>query len=54
MTSLFSAMIEHKVKLDGSFSSIILALMVVEGLGRSLDPTLDIVQKAKPFLVTCV
>lgn len=54
MTSLFSAMIEHRVKLDGSFSSIILALMVVEGLGRSLDPTLDIVQKAKPFLVTCV
>jgi aarF domain-containing kinase len=52
MTSLFSALIEHKVKLDGSFSSIILAIMVVEGLGRSLDPTLDIIQKAKPFLLT--
>ncbi|XP_033611081.1 uncharacterized aarF domain-containing protein kinase 2 [Cryptotermes secundus] len=52
MTSLFSAMIEHKVKLDGSFSSIILAIMVVEGLGRSLDPRIDIVQQARPFLLT--
>jgi aarF domain-containing kinase len=52
MTSVFSAMIEHKVKLDGSFSSIILTIVVVEGLGRSLDPTLDIIQKARPFLLT--
>ncbi|KDR23352.1 putative aarF domain-containing protein kinase 2, partial [Zootermopsis nevadensis] len=52
MTSLFSTMIEHKVKLDGSFSSIILAIMVVEGLGKSLDPTIDIIQKARPFLLT--
>ncbi|KAJ9599280.1 hypothetical protein L9F63_010237 [Diploptera punctata] len=52
LSSLFSTMIEHKVKLDGSFSSIILAIMVLEGLGRSLDPTIDVVEKAKPFLLS--
>ncbi|XP_049959229.1 uncharacterized aarF domain-containing protein kinase 2-like isoform X2 [Schistocerca serialis cubense] len=51
MTALFTTMINHKVKLDGSFSSVILAIMVLEGLGRSLDPTTDIVKKARPFLI---
>ncbi|XP_066999575.2 uncharacterized aarF domain-containing protein kinase 2 isoform X2 [Anabrus simplex] len=51
MTQLFSTMIKHRVKLDGSFSSVILAIMVLEGLGRSLDPSVDLVEKAKPFLL---
>ncbi|GLG96210.1 Uncharacterized protein GBIM_03030 [Gryllus bimaculatus] len=50
MNSLFSTMITHKVKVDSSFSSVILAIMVIEGLGRSLDPSIDILERAKPFL----
>ncbi|XP_063225566.1 uncharacterized aarF domain-containing protein kinase 2-like isoform X2 [Bacillus rossius redtenbacheri] len=54
LSSLFQTITKHKVKLDGSFSSIILAMMVLEGLGRSLDPTIDVVDKAKPFLLSAM
>jgi aarF domain-containing kinase len=39
-----------QVKLESNFASIVVAIMVLEGLGRSLDPTLDILEAAKPFL----
>ncbi|RLW01862.1 hypothetical protein DV515_00007775 [Chloebia gouldiae] len=39
------------VKLESNFASIIFAIMVLEGLGRSLDPELDILEAAKPLLI---
>ncbi|XP_076166273.1 putative aarF domain-containing protein kinase 2, partial [Ptiloglossa arizonensis] len=50
MTELFSAMVRHRVKQDGSFSSVILSIVVIEGLGRSLDPNIDIFAEVLPFL----
>ncbi|MEQ2163950.1 hypothetical protein GOODEAATRI_001507 [Goodea atripinnis] len=41
----------EKVKLESNFASIVFAIMVLEGLGRSLDPTLDILDLAKPLLL---
>ncbi len=38
--------------MDASFSSVVLAVVVLEGLGRSLDPRLDLVAKAAPYLAT--
>lgn len=46
-TSLFL----FQVKLESNFASIVFAIMVLEGLGRSLDPKLDILEAAKPFLL---
>ena len=40
-----------QVKLESNFASIVFAIMVLEGLGRSLDPKLDILEAAKPFLL---
>ncbi|RXM37082.1 hypothetical protein EOD39_11225 [Acipenser ruthenus] len=40
-----------KVKLESNFASIVFAIMVLEGLGRSLDPHLDILEIAKPLLL---
>jgi aarF domain-containing kinase len=40
-----------QVKLESNFASIVFAIMVLEGLGRSLDPKLDILEVAKPFLL---
>lgn len=40
-----------QVKLESNFASIVFAIMVLEGLGRSLDPNLDILDLAKPFLL---
>ncbi|XP_033122574.1 uncharacterized aarF domain-containing protein kinase 2-like [Anneissia japonica] len=52
LSSLFKILIRHQVKLESNFACIILAIMVLEGLGRSLDPDLDILEAAKPYLLT--
>ena len=40
-----------QVKLESNFASVVFAIMVLEGLGRSLDPKLDILEAARPFLL---
>ena len=45
-----NCLIRHRVRMDASFSSVVLAVMVLEGLGRTLDPTLDLITKAAPYL----
>ncbi|XP_015174404.1 PREDICTED: uncharacterized aarF domain-containing protein kinase 2-like isoform X2 [Polistes dominula] len=50
VSELFSAMVRHRVKQDGSFSSVILSMVVIEGLGRSLDPNIDIFAEVLPFV----
>lgn len=42
---------KHQVKLESRFANIILAMGVVEGLGRQLDPDLDIIQNAAPYVI---
>nr|XP_006820386.1 PREDICTED: uncharacterized aarF domain-containing protein kinase 2-like [Saccoglossus kowalevskii] len=51
LRSVFSLLIEHKVKLESNFASMVLAIMVLEGLGRSLNPNLDIMAAAKAVLL---
>ena len=40
-----------QIKLDSNFTSVMLAVMVIEGLARSLDPEMDMLEAAKPFLL---
>ncbi|XP_061578479.1 uncharacterized aarF domain-containing protein kinase 2 [Cololabis saira] len=51
LSRVFGLLIKHKVKLESNFASIVFAIMVLEGLGRSLDPNLDILDLAKPMLL---
>ncbi|XP_036781994.2 uncharacterized aarF domain-containing protein kinase 2 isoform X2 [Manis pentadactyla] len=51
LANVFKLLMTHKVKLESNFASIVFAIMVLEGLGRSLDPKLDILEAAKPFLL---
>lgn len=51
LSRVFGLLIKHKVKLESNFASIVFAIMVLEGLGRSLDPNLDILELAKPVLI---
>nr|XP_015208518.1 PREDICTED: uncharacterized aarF domain-containing protein kinase 2 [Lepisosteus oculatus] len=51
LSRVFKLLITHKVKLESNFASIVFAIMVLEGLGRSLDPDLDILEIAKPLLL---
>lgn len=48
---VFNLLIYHKVKLESRFSSVMLAIIILEGLGRSLDPTKDILEEAIPYLL---
>jgi predicted unusual protein kinase regulating ubiquinone biosynthesis (AarF/ABC1/UbiB family) len=40
----------YGMRLDGRFTVLNVSMMVVEGLGKKLDPSLDITTEAKPFL----
>ena len=37
--------------MEPNFTTVTLALMVLEGLGRSLDPHLDVLAVARPFIL---
>ncbi|KAM6167524.1 putative aarF domain-containing protein kinase 2 [Erethizon dorsatum] len=52
LSSVFRLLMTHRVKLESNFASIVFAIMVLEGLGRSLDPKLDILEAARPFLLS--
>nr|XP_006133444.1 uncharacterized aarF domain-containing protein kinase 2 isoform X1 [Pelodiscus sinensis] len=51
LSSVFKLLMVHKVKLESNFASVVFAIMVLEGLARSLDPELDILEAAKPLLI---
>jgi predicted unusual protein kinase regulating ubiquinone biosynthesis (AarF/ABC1/UbiB family) len=41
---------EYRVKLDPAFASFIIAISTLEGVGRSLDPNLNIFRSAVPVI----
>ena len=50
ISQVFVSCSRHRVKLEANFTSILLATFVIEGLGRSLDPDLDVIAKASKYL----
>ena len=51
LTRVFNVLRKHRVKLEANFTSVILSIMVLEGLGRTLDPEMDLLWAATPFLL---
>jgi len=41
---------QHRVRLDTTFTNVCLAVAIVEGIGRRLDPDLDLLHTATPFV----
>lgn len=41
---------DHNVKLESRFVTVVVAIMLAEGMGRRLDPEVDIIERAKPFI----
>jgi aarF domain-containing kinase len=52
--SLLTLAYHHSVKLEANFVSTCCALMVLEGVGKSLDPDRDVIGAAKPYLIDAV
>lgn len=46
LSDLFAASRTHHVKLDADFVSVIIGVIVLEGLGRSLDPNCNVLGPA--------
>jgi len=44
----------YGMRLDGRYTVLNVSMMVCEGLGKKLDPSLDITTEAKPFLSTAL
>jgi len=51
LQSVFSTLMRHQVRLDANFSSVVIAIAIVEGLGRQLNPELDLIQSAVPYII---
>ncbi|PGH13715.1 Atypical/ABC1/ABC1-C protein kinase [Polytolypa hystricis UAMH7299] len=41
---------EHHVRLEGDFVNVVISILLLEGIGRSLDPSLDLFKSALPIL----
>ncbi|HXR35009.1 MAG TPA: AarF/UbiB family protein [Candidatus Binataceae bacterium] len=52
--SFFDIFRRYRMRLDGRFTVLNISFVVVEGLGKKLDPTLDVTAQARPFLEAAV
>ena len=39
----------HRVRVNATFTMVNIAIAVTEGIGKQLDPTLDLLAEATPF-----
>lgn len=49
---LFGTLIRYRVQLEANFAMVILSMIIIEGLGHSLKPDMDVLTKARPFVMT--
>ena len=41
---------DHHVRMEGDFVNVVISILLLEGIGRSLDPNLDLFKSALPIL----
>ncbi|HMU41227.1 MAG TPA: AarF/UbiB family protein [Pseudomonadota bacterium] len=46
---VFQILRRHRVRVNATFTMVNIAIAVTEGIGKQLDPTLDLLQEALPF-----
>ena len=51
LTRVMSTLRRNRVNIDGNFSSLVLTVIVGEGMGRKLHPQFNIFQASAPYLV---
>jgi ubiquinone biosynthesis protein len=51
VSGMMNVLRRHEVQVDPSFTVVHLALLVAEGLGKQLDPDIDLIALAAPFLM---
>ena len=51
LSKVFNTLLTHRVKLDASFTSVMIAVTIIEGIGKALDPRMNLLTEAAPFLI---
>ena len=51
LSKVFNTLLTHRVKLDASFTSVMIAVTIIEGIGKALDPRMNLLAEAAPFLI---
>jgi len=54
VTGVMNILRKYRIRVDPSFTVVHVGLLVAEGLGKQLDPTMDIVQMALPVLLKAI
>ena len=50
LTEVLKAVRQHHVKMEGDFINTVISILLLEGIGRQLDPNLDLFKSALPIL----
>ncbi|KZT30839.1 ABC1-domain-containing protein [Neolentinus lepideus HHB14362 ss-1] len=50
LTEVLRAVREHHVRMEGDFVNTVISILLLEGIGRQLDPDLDLFKSALPIL----
>jgi len=50
LTDVLKAVRQHHVKMEGDFINTVISILLLEGIGRQLDPKLDLFKSALPIL----
>jgi len=50
LTEVLKAVRTHHVKMEGDFVNTIVSILLLEGIGRQLDPEMDLFKSALPIL----
>ncbi|THH19057.1 hypothetical protein EW146_g2032 [Bondarzewia mesenterica] len=50
LTDVLKAVRQHHVKMEGDFINTVISILLLEGIGRQLDPGLDLFKSALPML----
>jgi aarF domain-containing kinase len=54
MSQVLSLMRRYHVKIEGNFSTLVLGTILLEGIGKQLDPDLNILESSKKFILNNV
>jgi predicted unusual protein kinase regulating ubiquinone biosynthesis (AarF/ABC1/UbiB family) len=50
VSGMMNILRRHRIQVDSTFTVVNLGLLVAEGLGKQLDPEIDLVRLALPYL----
>ena len=51
---VFNTVRRHHVKIDPEYANIGIAIMLIEGMGKKLEPDMDLLKASVPFLATAI